>query len=78
MSDKKSFSDYVKELDKDVTLIVVLAAILVVLVAALAAALLLPPNIPSPVMPEGIVEVYAGPDGSAAFHWPQLDRKSVV
>ena len=35
MSDKKSFSDYVKELDKDVTLIVVLAAILVVLVAAL-------------------------------------------
>ncbi len=72
MSDKKSFSDYVKELDKDVTLIVVLAAILVVLVAALAAALLLPPNIPSPVMPEGIVEVYAGPDGSAAFHWPQL------
>ena len=72
MSDKKSFSDYVKDLDKDVTLIVVLAALLLVLVGALAAAFLLPPNIPSPVMPEGTVEVYAGPDSSVAFYWPEL------
>ena len=72
MSEKKSFSDYVKDLDKDVTLIVALAALLLVLVAAFAAAFLLPPNIPSPVMPEGTVEVYAGPDSSAAFYWPQL------
>lgn len=72
MSDKKSFSDYVKDLDKDVTLITVLAALLLVLVAAFAAAFLLPPNIPDPVMPEGVVEIYAGPDGNAAFYWPEL------